>query len=104
MSRPDFTPAEQYLVDSYRHPLGETAWKHTFNELYYAIPATILLLVGLKNDEPMMIIVGFAILLVHQIVQAVRGSKWAAVFHHIIRKYEDCLRSSNVPANPNPAE
>lgn len=101
MNQLEFTSRERYLVDYFRNPPPKQWWGTAMYDAYFLVPAVVLFLFGLQDEEPLAMILGFGLLVFHLVSQSVRTANWGNVLASIIRKYDCALNHSHQPSPGN---
>jgi hypothetical protein len=101
MKQPEFTSRERYLIDYYRNQPPRLWWGSTMYDAYFLVPAVVLFVFGLQDDDPSAMILGFGLLVFHLLLQSVRAAKWGNVLASIVRKYDCALNAFQQPSAEN---
>ncbi|HYW81457.1 MAG TPA: hypothetical protein VE890_17865 [Thermoguttaceae bacterium] len=91
MSKPDFTPEEQYLISSAKTAAGAGL----LFDLAYLLPSVLLAGFGVYTDEIGVVVVAFAVLVGFKVFERSHARKWDPVWKRIFQKYDEAIEGKD---------
>jgi len=88
MTKPDFTPKEQYLLSVYRLPLGRWLLFRDGRMWGYVLFGALMCGFGAVFQSIVMMVIGFIVVCGFRIYDEWESSRWSPVLRSIIIKYD----------------